>query len=79
MASLATSLDEALAREFAPEKRGFTPHLTVARFDPPVALDDLTPELAGEAFRIDRLVLFRSRLQRPAPVYESLGSFPLGG
>jgi 2'-5' RNA ligase len=75
---LAAALDEALAREFAPEKRAFTPHLTVARFDPPVPLDPLEVAFESEPFEIDRIVLFRSHLRRPAPVYESLGIFPLG-
>ncbi|MFB3737542.1 MAG: RNA 2',3'-cyclic phosphodiesterase [Candidatus Velamenicoccus archaeovorus] len=78
MASLAAGLDEALASEFEPERRAFTPHLTVARFDPPVAVEEV-PELASAPFEVDRLVLYRSRLQRPAPVYEVLEAFPLGG
>jgi 2'-5' RNA ligase len=80
LAGLAASLDEALAREFTPEKRAFTPHLTLARFDPPVPLDALDPSAAhGEPFVVDRLVLYRSHLRRPAPVYEALEEFPLGG
>ncbi|MGH2529074.1 MAG: RNA 2',3'-cyclic phosphodiesterase, partial [Actinomycetota bacterium] len=81
MGSVAAALDEALAKEFEPEKRAFTAHLTVARFAPPVPLeDDLSAtELRTDAFPIDRLVLYRSHLQRPAPVYESLAEFPLGG
>ena len=75
---LAAALDEALAREFAPEKRAFTPHLTVARFDPPAPLDPLEVAFESEPFEIDRIVLFRSHLRRPAPVYEPLGIFPLG-
>jgi 2'-5' RNA ligase len=75
---LAAALDEALAREFAPEKRAFTPHLTVARFDPPVGLGPLEPTFASEPFEIDRIVLFRSHLRRPAPVYEPLGTYPFG-
>jgi 2'-5' RNA ligase len=73
---LAAALDEALAREFAPEKRGFTPHLTVARFNPP-ALDPPEVAFESDAFEIDRIVLFRSHLRRPAPVYEPIGIFPL--
>ena len=76
---LAADLDEALAREFAPEKRGFTPHLTVARFDPPVGLEPLDVSFESEPFEIDRIVLFRSHLRRPAPVYEPIGVFPLEG
>ena len=76
---LAADLDEALAREFAPEKRAFTPHLTIARFDPPVGLEPLEVAFESEPFEIDRIVLFRSHLRRPAPVYEPIGSFPLAG
>ena len=81
MAAVAAALDEALAKEFEPEKRAFTAHLTVARFEPQVPLgDDLSAtELRTDAFPIDRLVLYRSHLQRPAPVYEPLAEFPLGG
>jgi 2'-5' RNA ligase len=74
---LAASLDETLAREFTPEKRGFTPHLTVARFDPPVTLEPLEVRYESEPFEIDRIVLFRSHLRRPAPMYEPLGMYPL--
>ena len=74
---LAAALDEALAREFAAEKRGFTPHLTVARFNPPVPLDPPKVAFESDAFEIDRIVLFRSHLRRPAPVYEPIGFFPL--
>lgn len=81
LAALADSLQEALAKEFEPERRAFTAHLTVARFDPPVPLgDDLAAtELHTQPFPIDRLVLYRSHLQRPAPVYEPLHEFPLVG
>jgi 2'-5' RNA ligase len=77
---LASSLDEALRREFAPEKRAFTPHLTLARFEPPSVLGDLDPAIQlGEPFVVERIVLYRSHLRRPAPRYESLGQFPLEG
>jgi RNA 2',3'-cyclic 3'-phosphodiesterase len=75
---LAASLDEALAKEFTPEKRAFTAHLTVARFDPPVGLEPREVAFESEAFEIDRIVLFRSHLRRPAPVYEPIGIYPLG-
>jgi len=81
MGALAAALDGALAKEFEPEKRPFAAHLTVARFEPAVPLgEDLTAAALGtEPFAIDRLVLFRSHLQRPAPVYEPLCEFALGG
>lgn len=80
---LAAGLDETLAREFAPEKRAFTPHLTLARFEPPAGLEPLEVAFESEPFEIDRIVLFRSHLRRPAPVYEPLETFafrvPFGG
>ena len=77
---ISAGLDERLAKEFRPESRPFTPHLTVARFDPPVQLDDEIGTLALESrpFTIDWLVLYESHLRRPAPVYERLAAFPLG-
>jgi RNA 2',3'-cyclic 3'-phosphodiesterase len=74
---LAASLDETLAREVAPEQRAFTPHLTVARFEPPVPLDSPEISFESEPFEVDRIVLFRSHLRRPAPVYEPIGIFSL--
>ena len=78
---IAAGLDERLAKDFPPEKRPFTPHLTVARFDPPVQLDDEIGILALESrpFTVDWLVLYESHLRRPAPVYERLAAFPLEG
>jgi len=76
---LAAALDQALVREFTPEKRGFTPHLTVARFEPTVLLAPVEAVYESEPFEIDRIVLFRSHLRRPAPMYEPLGMYPLHG
>jgi len=78
-AAIAGALDEALAREFKVEKRAFTPHLTVARFDPPVGVDLEDVGFESEAFGVDRVVLFRSHLRRPAPVYEPVAAFRLAG
>lgn len=78
-AALAALLDEALSKEFEREKRAFTAHLTIARFEPQVELEGLDgSSLVSEPFPVNRLVLFRSHLQRPAPVYEPLGEYPLG-
>lgn len=80
LARIAAGLDDVLAREFAPEKRGFTPHLTIARFDPAVPLEGLdVTELVSGPFEVDRIVLYRSHLRRPAPVYEPLATFLLAG
>lgn len=79
LARLAAGLDEALAREFTPEKRAFTAHLTLARFDPSVPIGDLPPaDALGDPFTVDRIVLYRSHLRRPAPVYEAFETFSLG-
>jgi RNA 2',3'-cyclic 3'-phosphodiesterase len=80
-AALAAAIDEALASEFPAETRPWHPHLTVGRSDPPIPL----PEgFAGSSvepvgFHVDRVILFQSHLRRPAPHYEALATFPLGG
>jgi 2'-5' RNA ligase len=54
--------------------------VTLARSDPPLALPEgfrATP-LEPVAFRVERVTLFRSHLQRPAPRYEPLARFSLG-
>lgn len=79
-AAISASLDRALAPWFEPEKRPFTPHLTVARFEPPVPLGDDLDELAVESptFEVAWLTLYRSHLQRPSTRYEAVATFPLG-
>lgn len=76
---LAADLDEALSKEFTPEKRAFTPHLTVARFEPTVTVDPDEIAFESEPFEVGRIVLFRSHLRRPAPVYEPMVVEPLRG
>jgi 2'-5' RNA ligase len=76
---LAADLDEDLSEEFKPEKRAFTPHLTVARFEPMVSVDPDEIAFESEPFEVRRIVLFRSHLRRPAPVYEPMEAFRLSG
>jgi 2'-5' RNA ligase len=80
LGAIANGLDERLAKDFEPEARAFTPHLTVARFEPPVRLEDDLEEIRVESrpFGVERLVVYRSHLQRPAPLYEAIATFPLG-
>jgi RNA 2',3'-cyclic 3'-phosphodiesterase len=80
MAALAGGVDDSLARRFEAERRPFTAHLTVARSDPPLRLPEgfVETPLETPSFEVDRLVLFRSHLRRPAPRYEPLATFPLG-
>lgn len=83
MAGLAATIDERLASDFPPEKRGFTAHLTVARFNPPVPMREHAEELAATRVdaspsRIDHLVLYRSHLSPRGARYEPLATFPFG-
>jgi len=80
-AGLAGALDAALEEAFTPESRAFSPHLTIARSDPPLKLDEgfARTRVEPAGFRVDRIVLFRSHLRRPAPRYEPIATFALGG
>jgi 2'-5' RNA ligase len=80
MAAIAQALDARLSKEFRVEARGFSPHLTIARSDPPLRLppDFVDTVVEPVAFQVERLTLFRSHLQRPAPRYEPLEVMPLG-
>jgi len=80
-ASMVERLDDLLAEHFVPEKRAFTPHLTLARLNPPRNIREFTPELVGlavpsEPFAVDRLVLYRSRLSPKGATYEQLLNAP---
>jgi 2'-5' RNA ligase len=82
LAEIAAGLDAGLSREFAPEKRRFTPHLTVARFNPPIPIREHADALAAASidapsFQVDRLVLYRSHLSPRGARYEALEHFPL--
>ena len=80
ISDLAGEIEGALADEFPTEKRPFHAHLTVARSDPPLKLPAAytRTELESDAWEVDHVVLFRSHLRRPAPLYEPLARFPLG-
>jgi RNA 2',3'-cyclic 3'-phosphodiesterase len=81
LTEVATRLDEALRDEFEPESRPFHAHLTVARSDPPVELPRGYAETPLETapWTVRDVVLFRSHLRRPAPVYEPIVRVPIGG
>ncbi len=82
LARLAAAAEEdARRRGFAPEDRGFRPHLTIAR-----AVRDTRPQLAGTPdatspdfgrFPVQEIVLFRSHLRPGGPEYEALARMPL--
>lgn len=82
-APIVQMLDRSLEDHFVPEKRAFTPHLTLARLNPPRDLGEFAPDLAGtpvssEPFAIDRLVVYRSRLSPKGATYEPLSVHPFG-
>jgi 2'-5' RNA ligase len=75
---------EAVAREsgFAPERRRFEPHLTLARFrEPEGSLDSILRACEERDFgatAIEEAVLFESRLSPTGASYEKLRTYPLG-
>jgi 2'-5' RNA ligase len=80
-AQMVKQLDDALATFVEPEKRAFTPHLTLARIAPParVGSDVLDLAIGSEPFAVHRLTLYRSHLSPKGATYEVLGSAPLEG
>lgn len=65
---------------FPPESRSWKPHLTLARFRTPGDASTLVTASPEEvSFIVSDVTLFRSRLARPAPTYEPMGRFPIGG
>ena len=63
---------------YQPEKRPFSPHLTIGRVRIP---DNVSQAVAvrfeSEPFAIERVVLFRSVLEPGGPAYSRLAEFPL--
>jgi RNA 2',3'-cyclic 3'-phosphodiesterase len=79
--ALVKTLDDLLVEHFVPEKRAFTPHLTLARLNPPRNIREFVPDLVGtgipsEPFAVDRLVLYRSHLSPKGATYEPLVEAP---
>lgn len=71
--ALADDLGQRLrAIGYEPEDRAYTPHLTLARFKVPRPLEGMLPDLPGapDAFSVDRITLFRSRLSPAGARYE---------
>jgi len=76
---------ELAAAGFAPEERGFSPHLTLARVpqpSPPGLAERVSRALAAVAaaqgeIEVTEVVLMRSRLQPSGAVYSQVAAFPL--
>ncbi|MDQ3877438.1 MAG: RNA 2',3'-cyclic phosphodiesterase [Actinomycetota bacterium] len=82
LATIARSLDDTFEPLGIPvEQRGFSPHLTLARFRTPVPAVEPLPDLtlARSDFRLTSVELYSSRLSPGGAQYEILRSFPLDG
>jgi RNA 2',3'-cyclic 3'-phosphodiesterase len=64
---------------YVPERRPFRPHLTVGRFRERLRERPRLPELALGETLLERLVLFRSELQKERARHTPLASFTLAG
>jgi 2'-5' RNA ligase len=85
LAALAARVAQAAARYgFAPERRAYSPHLTIGRvrsLNSPGRLRRALGEAAGSSFgisRIDGVKLYRSELGPQSSIYHELAAFPLG-
>ncbi len=83
LAALARDTDTALEPlGIQPEKRPFSPHLTLARIKQPVPIQPLREAIAAlastafGAFTADRFYLYRSQLRPSGSVYTKLSDFP---
>jgi RNA 2',3'-cyclic 3'-phosphodiesterase len=82
--AVARRLDQLLEGSFVPEKRDLTPHLTLARINPPRDIREFAPELPGlsvasRRFQVEQLVLYRSHLSPRGASYEAVERAPLTG
>jgi len=78
--ALQAAVSDALRRWYAPEKRPFWPHITLARVKRgqrrvPALPDDLPPP--SEAFEATRLTLYKSTLRPQGALYEPLAEATL--
>ena len=81
--ALAAKIERAIQHAgFEAERRAFMPHITLARWNRPNpdAVDAFVrrnAELKSEPFRIDRFILFESKLSRHGAHYEEVADFRL--
>ncbi len=85
LAALAARVAQAAARYgFAPERRAYSPHLTIGRvrsLNSPGRLRRALSETADSSFgvsRIEGVKLYRSELGPQSSIYHELAAFPLG-
>ena len=83
VAELAAKVDRSCqSAGLEPERRAFHPHITLARYnrhsrDEARDFERRVSGLSSERFRVDRFVLFESRLSRQGAHYETVAEFPL--
>jgi 2'-5' RNA ligase len=83
VAALAAKIERAIQQAgLEAEHRSFMPHITLARWGrrDAEAVDAFlrrNSNLRSESFRIDRFILFESRLSRHGAHYEEIAAFPL--
>lgn len=76
-AALADAIGERLLPlGFEREVRAFTPHITLARLDPPARVELAGIEVPRLRFIVDRATLYRSYPGRGGSRYEELATFP---
>jgi 2'-5' RNA ligase len=80
LGALADAVRDGIAAEDPPDRRPFSPHVTVARCDPPISVPepDAAAALVVGTLPVGEILLVRSHLGA-APRYETLARFPLGG
>jgi 2'-5' RNA ligase len=79
-AALAGALEAGFAAEFPAEGRAFTPHVTLARFDPPAPVPELPAGPVGAPWRVTAVTLQRSHLRGAGRRrYERVRTFTVGG
>lgn len=86
--ALQADLEDSLAAVgYRPERRGFTPHLTIGKASSsgggpgPVFVERLAKlaDFDGGRMSVDEVLVFASELSRDGPVYSVLARAPLGG
>jgi RNA 2',3'-cyclic 3'-phosphodiesterase len=82
LVTLQAAIDQRLGPDPEAVARGFSPHLTLARFreDPEPALGrylDQHAGFAGTVFAVEAFRLYRSTLAREGPIHEVIETYPL--
>ncbi len=77
LVALQAALSQGLAAigAYEPERRPYLPHVTVARRTREAAGEAAEPEWESGWFRLERLVVYRSRLSPRGASYEALAEF----